>query len=103
MKKKLHFDIYTDGLLNPILCGVIGKHNSGKEKTDLTEIDLLIFSLERDLKPEITVTTKYREPFELCVFENDVLVCMISEREMYSLELDENVIAQRNGYGALVD
>lgn len=99
MKKNLQLNILTDGVLVPMLANLVGKNNSGKELVSLPEIDMLIFSLRRQNEPDYTIRTEYGDevsgqPFELSVFENDVLVCVIQEREMYQLE--ENVVLQRN-------
>jgi len=98
MKKKLRLNIFTDGVLVPMLANIVGRHNSDKEMVSLPEIDMLIFALKTTNAPDYITRTEYGNEtnntiFTLSVFENDVLVCVVEEIEV--VELGENVVQQR--------
>lgn len=112
MKSKLRLNILTDGVLVPMLANVVGKHNCQKEVVSLPEIDMLIFALKKDNEPDYQLRTEYgqegSEIVSLFIFEDDVLVCVVEEIEILTLQQTENVPLQRytinsdNEHGAWV-
>ena len=100
MRKELQLNIRKYGISLSLLSVMCGKHNEGKKITDLPSIDFELFQASKDMLPEYKLRTEYGDeiegkPFELSVFENGELVCVVIEKEMYPLEVEENVVLQR--------
>lgn len=86
--------IENTGTILPTLAEIIGKHNSGKQKTDLIEIDMFLFRIRTEM-PGTVITTKKKEWdggfFNLDVYENGVLVAVIEADEVWAL-VDRNAV-----------
>ncbi len=95
MKKQLHLRIFDESVVLPELARIVGKHNGGKQLVTLGEIDLILFAMQKHTLPEYNIGVRYEGETQINIYENDTLVCSIEEREMYTLEQEENVCVQR--------
>jgi len=97
MKKELQLNIRRYGVIVPELARIVGKHNEESNIVSLAEVDMLLYAMQKNTLPDYTLTTQYGDeiegqPFELSVFENGELVCVVIEKEIYSLGQKENPV-----------
>ena len=90
--KLLLSNIETDGICLSLLCGWIGKHNSGKENFNLLKMKAnLEIIAEQDAELQLTVNwgeVWENEPYQLLIYECGELVAVVEELEV--LRLKEN-------------
>ena len=90
--KLLLSNIETDGIILPIICGWIGKHNAKKEKFNLLKMKAnLEIIAEQDTELQLTVQWGEMwegEPYQLLIYECGELVAVVEELEV--LRLKEN-------------
>jgi len=100
MKTRLSITIENTGTILPTLTDIIGKHNSGKQTTDMMAVDMLLFRMKNEI-PGAVITTKKQEWdggfFNLEVYENGVLVAVIESDEVWG------VVEKHNACNDIVD